>query len=197
MKNWKQCTFFGFLTVIMLVFVFIACDNSNGNNNDPKCSCPNGTNHQDAPCGCGAYDCTCTNNPMGNPQLHEAQISFDVSYLNGDDTPFIATVKGMLLASEWEGLASRIETVIQKNIDSMTTGGQANRFIAVFGEGKAVIFVDKDADKDWFVSNKHLVTFDLDYLNGQSDEELAISFFEIVTEMRNAPEVAKLVYDYQ
>ena len=180
MKNWKKCSFFGFLAFIVMAFAFIACDNNgNGKNNDPECDCPNGTLHTEAPCDCpvaGTNNCNC-----------KYQYTQTINLQLGPNS-YTVVVKGTLTTSQWEGLAVRIENVLQNSVNLITIPAQANAFLGVFMGNKALIVVEKDADFNrWFVINKYLVNFDFDYLAGQSDESLTTCLLDIIMEMETAP----------
>ena len=151
--------------------------------NPTVCKCPNGTNHPTDPCDCGADDCECTNNPIvvETPELRTETINLEINA-----TPCTAIVKGTLTATQWEGLATRIESVIQSSYDNAPFI-QKLPFVSVFEGGKAVVVVKKSAVSQCSVINMYEVEFDFDYLAGQSDEALAISFLDVVAEMENAP----------
>lgn len=121
------------------------------------------------------------------PQLRTDTINLEIA-----TGPCTATVKGTLTAAQWNGLAPRIESIIQNSYNNASLR-QKGRF-GMFGSNKVVIVVEKDATfNQWSVLNMLLVHFDFDYFAGQSDEDLSIIFTDIAAEMSEAPvpEVAK------
>ena len=183
----KQKQGAGLLLSFLLPLFTAACP-TNGPKEE-ECECPPGTNHPNAPCNCGGKNCACTNNPIENPELREATINLNF----GSISP-TATVKGELTASQWEGLVTRIETVIQ-NSWGIATRDQREAFVGVFQYDSVVIVVEKNAAfNQWSISNRYLIHFNFNYLAGKSDAELATTFLDvIIMEMNEAPfpEVAK------
>jgi hypothetical protein len=175
MKKWKQCAFFSFLAILVLAFAFVACDNGSGNNNDPKCSCPNGTVHTDAPCECGGKNCGCTYQPViETPQFRTQTINFDLGEERGGLTA--VKIEGELLADEWEGMAEKIQNALQVNYD-LQNNIYKNRYRNVFSSSRgdiARIVIVKNSEFDkWHISNRYLIYFNFEYLINLLDEEFA------------------------
>ena len=120
------------LLTIILVLVFVGCGNED--TKDLSCSCPNGTEHTDAHCGCDAigHGCTCTYEAPAQNQNVVLTNLFDESYS--------VTIQGYLSDAQWVEIPVKIETALN-GAYTEANNPIKGRFRAIFGQDGGVTII--------------------------------------------------------